>query len=91
MCQNKKLPIKGEGPKEWNEQLDRELKWLYHEHNVPTGKLNSNNQELFVFTAKFNSIMAQDENQFTPKDVMTRLIRLRKSGNLGPLRKSSSS
>ncbi|MHC4559517.1 MAG: DNA-methyltransferase [Planctomycetota bacterium] len=83
---NKNLPIEGEGPKEWTEHMDLELKWLYHENNVPTGQLSVDEGKLALFTAKFNSIMANGENQFIPNEVMKRLIRLRKSGKLGPLR-----
>jgi len=82
---NKNLLIEGEGPKEWTEQMDRELKWLYHENNIPTGQLNVDEDKLTLFTAKFNSIMTEEENQFTPNEVMKRLIRLRKSGRLGAL------
>jgi DNA modification methylase len=84
---NKNLPIEGEGPKEWTEQMDRELKWLYHENNIPTGQLRVDEHNLALFTAKFNSIMANGENQFTPSEVMNRLIRLRKSARLGPLQR----
>ena len=80
------MPIEGEGPREWTEQLDRELKWLYHENNVPTGQLNLYSDKLRLFTAKFNSIIKNEENQFTPNEVMRRLIILRKSGRLGALR-----
>ena len=83
---NKNLPIEGEGPKEWTEQMDRELKWIYHENNIPTGQLNVDQHELALFTAKFNSIMANEQSQFTPNEVMKRLIRLRKSAKLGHLR-----
>lgn len=83
---NKNLLIEGEGPKEWTEQMDRELKWLYHENNIPTGQLNVDEDKLALFTAKFNSIMANGENQFSPNEIMKRLIRLRKSARLGPLR-----
>jgi site-specific DNA-methyltransferase (adenine-specific) len=83
---NRNLPIEGEGPKEWTEQMDRELKWLYHENNVPTGQLSVDEDRLALFTAKFNSIMANEKGYFTPNEVMKRLIRLRKSGKLGPLR-----
>ena len=86
---NKNLPIEGEGPKEWTEQMDRELKWLYHENNIPTGQLRVDEHNLALFTAKFNSIMANGENQFTPGEVMNRLIRLRKSGRLGALREKA--
>ena len=65
--------------------MDRELKWLYHENNIPTGQLNVDEDKLALFTAKFNSIMTEEENQFTPNEVMKRLIRLRKSGRLGAL------
>ncbi len=83
---NKNLPIEGEGPKEWTDQMDRELKWLYHENNIPSGQLSVDEYKLAIFTAKFNSIMANGENQFTPNEIMKRLIRLRKSARLGPLR-----
>ncbi len=83
-CKN--LPVEGEGPREWTEQLDRELKWLYHENNIPTGQLNIDSDKLRLFAAKFNSIIKNEENQFTPNEVMRRLIILRKSGRLGALR-----
>ena len=83
---NKNLLIEGEGLKEWTEQMDRELKWLYHENNIPTGQLSVDEDKLALFTAKFNSIMANGENQFSPNEIMKRLIRLRKSARLGPLR-----
>ena len=82
-CKN--LPVEGEGPREWTDYMDRELKWLYHENNVPTGQLSVEEHKLALFTAKFNSIMANEENHFTPNEIMKRLIRLRKSGKLGPL------
>jgi len=82
----KKLPIEGEGPREWTEQLDQELKWLYHENNVPTGQLNLYSDKLRLFTAKFNSVIKNEENQFTPNEVIRRLIILRKTGRLGALR-----
>ncbi len=88
---NKNLLIEGEGPKEWTEQMDRELKWLYHENNIPTGQLNVDEDKLALFTAKFNSIMTEEENQFTPNEVMKRLIRLRKSRRLGALRAKKAS
>lgn len=86
----KDLPIEGEGPREWTEQLDTELKWLYHENNVPTGQLNLDNYELTMFTAKFNAIIENEENQFTATEILRRLIRLRKSSRLGPLREKKS-
>lgn len=82
-CKN--LPVEGEGPREWTEHLDHELKWLYHENNVPTGQLNLDRDMLAIFTAKFNSIIKNHENQFTQSEIMRRLIMLRKSGRLGPL------
>ena len=82
-CKN--LPVEGEGPREWTDYMDRELKWLYHENNVPTGQLSVDEHKLVLFTAKFNSIIANEENHFTPNEVMKRLIRLRKSSKLGPL------
>ena len=84
-CKN--LPVEGEGPREWTDYMDRELKWLYHENNVPTGQLSVDEHKLVLFTAKFNSIIANEEDHFTPNEVMKRLIRLRKSGRLGPLHK----
>jgi len=83
-CKN--LPIEGEGPREWTEHLVQELKWLYHENKVPTGQLNTDNDKLRLFTAKFNSIIKNEDNQFAPSEVMRRLIILRKSGRLGALR-----
>jgi hypothetical protein len=83
-CKN--LPVEGEGPREWTEQIDRELKWLYHENNVPTGQLNLDRDKLILFAAKVNSIIKNEDDQFTPSEVMRRLIMLRKSGRLGALR-----
>ena len=82
----KHLPIEGEGPREWTDYMERELKWLYHENNIPTGQMSVDEHKLALFTAKFNSIMASEQSHFTPNEVMKRLIRLRKSGKLGPLR-----
>ena len=82
----KSFPVEGEGPREWTENLDRELKWLYHENNIPSGQLSLDKNELTLFAAKFNSIIKNEENQFIPNEVMRRLIMLRKSGRLGALR-----
>ncbi|MHC4238378.1 MAG: DNA-methyltransferase [Planctomycetota bacterium] len=82
----KKLPIEGEGPREWTEQMDRELKWLYHENNVPSGQLSLDSEQLTLFAGKFNALIANEHSQFTPSEVLKRLIRLRKTGKLGALR-----
>jgi site-specific DNA-methyltransferase (adenine-specific) len=83
-CKN--LPVEGEGPREWTDYMVRELKWLYHENNVPTGQLHIDTDKLRLFTAKFNSIIQNEDHHFMPNEVMKRLIILRKSGKLGPLR-----
>jgi len=85
--QCKDLPIEGEGVKNWTEDMNRELKWLYHENNLPTGQLAVDREKLTIFTAKFNSIMGFKEYLFTPAEVMQRLIRLRKNGTLEALGK----
>jgi hypothetical protein len=82
---SKDLPVEGEGEKHWTEDMDRELKWLYHENNLPTGQLAVDQEKLNVFAAKFNSLMGYKEYLFAPSEVMHRLIRLRKNGKLGPL------
>lgn len=82
-CRNR--AIEGEGAKNWTEEMDLELKWLYHENGIPTGQLNKDDLELSIFTAKFNSIMHDTEHQFAPNEIMNRLIRVRKSGKLGAL------
>jgi site-specific DNA-methyltransferase (adenine-specific) len=86
--ESKDLPIEGEGEKNWTEDMDRELKWLYHENDLPTGQLAVDQEKLNVFAAKFNSLMGYKEYLFNPSEVMHRLIRLRKNGQLGPLGKS---
>ena len=84
---SKDLPIEGEGEKKWTEDMVRELKWLYHENNLPTGQLAVDQEKLTVFAANFNSLMGYKEYLFTPSEVMQRLIRLRKNGTLGALGK----
>ncbi len=82
---HKNEPIEGEGQREWSDYLDRELKWLYHENNIPSGQLSVEKDRLVLFASKFNSIIKNTKNPFTPKEVLRRVIQLRKSGKLGPL------
>ncbi len=83
--QSEGLPVEGEGIRQWNPNLDRELQSLYHEHNIPSGKLSQDKNALLLFATKFNSIVKRVEEPFTPTEVLRRLIILRKSGRLGPL------
>ena len=83
---HKNRPIEGEGQRQWNPDLDHELKFLYHENNVPSGQLSQDKNELLLFATKFNSIFKKTEEPFTPNEILRRLIILRKSGKLGPLR-----
>jgi len=77
------LPVEGEGPKNWNSHCDTELKWLYHENQVPSDKLISDDFLLTLFTHKFNQRICRGYNLFSPSQVRKRLLQLRKSAKLG--------
>jgi len=80
------LAVEGEGPREWTEQMDRELKWLYHENKIPTDQLGDERTLLALFTDKFNKRIGEIQNPFPPNQVIKHLIQMRKSAKLGPLR-----
>ena len=83
-CRN--LSIEGEGKPKWNEQLEAELKWLYHENKVPTEQLEDDPILLTLFADKFNKRVGAAKNLFQPKQIIKHLIQMRKSAKLGPLR-----
>ena len=83
---SKGLPIEGEKKNKWNKHLDDELKWLYHENKIPTDSLIKDPFLLDLFTTKFNSRVSKDENLYSSGDISTRLLQLRKSAKLGPLK-----
>jgi DNA modification methylase len=81
-------PVEGED-NAWTVHLDSELKWLYHENKIPSEQLSENPQLLALFTTKFNERIGNEKNVFQPQEVIRHLIRIRKSGKLGPLGKIS--
>jgi site-specific DNA-methyltransferase (adenine-specific) len=78
--------IEGEGKPKWNEQLEAELKWLYHENKVPTEQLEDEPILLTLFAEKFNKRIGTTKSSFQPKQIIKHLIQMRKSAKLGPLR-----
>jgi len=84
--QSKGLPVEGEGLREWNDHLDAELKWLYHENKIPSERLTEDPYLLSLFTDKLNKRISEHRNPFQPLDVKKHLVQLRKSAKLGPLR-----
>ena len=80
------LPVEGEGGQKWNEHLEAELKWLYHENKVPTEQLSSDSFLLTLLSEKFNKRVGKIRTPFQPKEIIEHLIQKRKSGELGPLR-----
>ena len=82
----KGLAIEGEGRRKWTEQMNQELKWLYHENKVPTEQLQDDPALLGLFTKKFNKRIGEIKNPIQPIQVVRRLIQMRKSAKLGPLR-----
>jgi len=80
------LPVEGEGRQQWNEHLEAELKWLYHENKVPTEQLGSDSFLLTLFSEKFNKRVGTTKNPLQPREIMERLSQIRKRGKLGPLR-----
>jgi site-specific DNA-methyltransferase (adenine-specific) len=78
--------IEGEGARRWNEHLDAELKWLYHENKIPSDRLIADPYLLGLFTNKFNIKIDESNLPFQPQDIQKHLIQLRKSAKLGPLR-----
>ena len=82
----KDLSVEGEGPVKWTEQMDAELKWLYHENKVPTDQLSQDKYLSMLFAQKFNIRMGNKKKSYTPIKIVEHLIRLRKAGKLGALR-----
>jgi len=78
--------IEGEGKRKWTEQLNQELKWLYHENKVPTEQMREEPLILTLFTDKFNNRIGEKQNPFQPNEVFRHLVQMRKSAKLGPLR-----
>jgi DNA modification methylase len=78
--------IEGEEVRKWNEHLDAELKWLYHENKIPSDRLTTDAHLLGLFTDKFNRRVGECLNPFQPQDVREHLVQLSKSARLGPLR-----
>lgn len=86
IAQSEGLPVEGEGKREWDEHLDAELKWLYHENKIPSERLTEDPYLLHLFTSKFNKRIIEIRNPFQPQEVLKHLVQLRKSAKLGPLR-----
>ena len=84
--QSEGLPVEGEGLREWDDHLDAELKWLYHENKIPSERLTEDSYLLSLFTDKFNKRVCEHRNPFQPLDIKTHLVQLQKSAKLGPLR-----
>jgi site-specific DNA-methyltransferase (adenine-specific) len=78
--------IEGEGTPPWTEQMDKELKWLYHENKVTSEQLDKDDYLLTLFTKKFNRRIGSKSVPINQEEVIKRLIQLRKRGKLGALR-----
>ena len=78
-------PIEGEGDKKWTEHAEKELKWLYHENQIPSEELFDNDILLNLFTEKFNKRINEEANLYTQNSIKKHLRQMRKSGKLGPL------
>jgi len=78
--------IEGEARLGWNEHLEAELKWLYHENKVPTEQLDRHPELLALFAEKFNERIKATRNPFQPKQIIKHLMQMRKIAKLGPLR-----
>jgi DNA modification methylase len=78
--------IEGEGTPPWTEQMEKELKWLYHENKVPTEQLRDDDYLLSLFTEKFNNRIGNKSNRLSQNQVWKRLRKIQKTGKLGSLR-----
>jgi DNA modification methylase len=78
--------VEGEEKRKWTQQMDKELKWLYHENKVSTEQLSEDDYLLTLFTEKFNLRILNQSSPFSPKEISKRLTYLRKSAKLGALR-----
>ena len=79
------FPIVGEGKRKWNDHLNAELKWLYHENKIPSERLIDDPYLLGLFTEKFNKRTGEHQNPFLPLEIRKHLVQLRKNAKLGPL------
>ncbi len=82
----KDLKVEGEGSPEWTEQMNAELKWLYHENKVPTDQLSKDKYLSTLFAQKFQHRMKNAQVCYRPTIIVDHLIKLRKAGKLGALR-----
>jgi site-specific DNA-methyltransferase (adenine-specific) len=82
----KNSSIEVEGNRRWTEQMDKELKWLYHENKVSTEQLEDDDFLITLFAEKFNLRLGLRNDPIPQKEIKKRLKRLRKSGKLGALR-----
>ena len=79
--------IEGEGSNIWTKHDEKELKWLYHETDIASDMLLKKPHLLQIFTEQFNNRLNHSKTHYTPNEIVDHLIRMRKSGKLGPLRK----
>jgi hypothetical protein len=86
IAQSEGYPVEGEGTREWNDRLDAELKWLYHENKIFSERLIEDPYLLILFTDKFNKRIGETQNPFQPMEIKKHLVQLRKRAKLGPLR-----
>ena len=82
-------PIAGEVPLKWNSHFDSELKWLYHENKITTDELEENDILSGLFSNKFNLRVGTLDTPYLPKDILKRLVYLRKGAKLGPLQRNN--
>jgi site-specific DNA-methyltransferase (adenine-specific) len=82
-------PIEGERPLKWNSHFDSELKWIYHENKITTEEFDQNEILLNLFAEKFNLRIGTISSPYHPKDILKRLVYLRKSAKLGPLQRTN--
>lgn len=81
--------IEGEGSQKWTKHDELELKWLYHENKITTETLSGDTYLLQLFKEKFNNRLGKNGRRYTAKEIKDHLIRMRKSGRLGPLGKKN--
>jgi site-specific DNA-methyltransferase (adenine-specific) len=61
--------IEGEGNRRWTEQMDKELKWLYHENKVSTEQLDEEDYLLTLFTKKFTMRLGNNDHPVSQKEI----------------------
>ncbi len=81
---SERLQVEAEGTQNWTEHTDQELKWLYLENRVPAGHLRKSRALLKLFADKFNQRLGKVEH-YTPNEIIDRLEKLGKSGELAVL------